>query len=926
MNSQPNRFMKAFHKIRTLRFGCLTSTGLVSGLIAVFFIVGSALASGGMMYSPGELNSISGDVIGGVSSHAEIEGDCKSCHVAPWETETMDDRCSTCHTEIAAELEDAASVHGGMMQEDPNANCRDCHPEHHGASALLTVFKGWMFPHELMAYSLKGHQFKAENEPFVCADCHGEDVTTFDSVTCTKCHVQEDMTFMVDHMVTFGETCLDCHDGIDRFGDDFNHDEFPFKLNGKHAAVTCQQCHLNSHTPADLRATSQDCFSCHQGDDLHNGKLGTDCASCHSADGWKPSSFDHNQSDFRLDGSHIHVECEMCHANREYKGTPKDCYSCHEQDDEHLGQLGTDCAACHVTSDWKNITFNHDTAAFKLTGLHNQVKCTSCHVNGVFKGTPMDCYSCHAKVDAHNGQFGRNCSQCHTTSGWQNVSFDHNGTGFPLTGLHVDVACKNCHVDGVFKNTPKNCHACHAGDDAHNGEFGQDCATCHNPSGWKNVSFDHGKTAFPLVASHTSVACASCHVGGVYKGTPTDCYSCHAAKDKHNGQFGTDCGLCHKPTKWDDVVFDHSVTSFPLTGTHTNVACASCHVGGVYKGTPKDCYSCHAADDDHNGQFGTNCGSCHKPTRWRDVFFDHSVTSFPLTDSHTTVACLACHVNGNFQGTPTDCYSCHATDDNHNGQFGTNCGSCHRPTRWQDVFFDHSVTSFPLTDSHTNVACASCHVGGVYQGTPTDCYSCHATDDNHNGQFGTNCGSCHRPTRWQDVFFDHSVTSFPLVGRHTRAACSACHVNGNFNGTPTDCYSCHAADDDHNGQYGTNCGSCHSPTGWSNVTFDHDLTAFPLTGQHTRLVCTQCHVAGQYTGLSTTCASCHNEPTFHSGAFATACDQCHTTARWMPAPFAAHPRYNGERMLNHHGATCRTCHVITVNDFTCLDCHDSNNP
>ncbi len=987
-----NRFIKAFHYIRTLRFGCLTSTGVVSGLIAVFFIVGSAFASGGMMYSPGELNSVTGDVLGGVSSHAEIAGDCKSCHVAPWEAATMDDRCSSCHTDVAAEVDDPASVHGGMMQDDPAANCRDCHTEHHGANALLTVFNGLKFPHQLMGYSLKGHQLKVKDEPFSCADCHGEDVTKFDSVTCTKCHVQEDMTFMVDHMVTFGESCLDCHDGVDRFGDDFNHNELTFKLTGKHSAVTCLQCHSNAHTAADLQDTKQDCFSCHQGDDPHNGKLGQDCASCHSADGWKPSSFDHNQSEFKLDGLHTNVECTKCHLNSDFKGTPKDCHSCHEKDDRHLGQLGTDCAVCHVTSDWKNIIFDHNTAAFKLTGLHTQVNCTSCHMNGVFKGTPMDCYSCHAAVDAHNGQFGRECTQCHTTSGWRNVFFDHGGTGFPLTGLHANVACTNCHVNGVFADTPKTCYACHAEDDAHDGKFGQDCASCHVTSGWKNVSFDHGKTAFPLTDSHTTVACSSCHVNGVYQGTPTDCYSCHAAKDNHKGQFGTGCGSCHKPTKWKDVFYDHSTTAFPLIGKHTTVACSACHVNGIFKGTPKACYACHAADDNHNGSFGTSCGSCHKPTAWKDVFYDHSATAFPLTDSHTTVACSSCHANGVFKGTPTDCYSCHAADDNHNGQFGTSCGSCHKPTKWKDVFydhnttafplvgkhttvacsschangifkgtptdcyschaandnhngqfgtnceschkptawkdvfFDHNLTAFPLTDSHTTVACSSCHANGVFKGTPTDCYSCHAAKDNHNGQFGTNCGSCHKPTKWKDVFFDHSVTAFPLVGKHTSVTCSSCHPNGVFKGTPTNCYACHAADDNHNGSYGTSCESCHVPTGWGNISFDHSLTNFPLTGQHVQLVCTQCHVSGQYTGLSTACVSCHNDPTFHAGAFGTTCNQCHTTSDWTSATFAAHPRYSGEKMLNHHRATCRTCHTATVNDFTCLECHDSNNP
>ena len=136
------------------RLGCLTSTGILATLIVAFVIVGSTLASGGLMYSPGALNAKSGNILGGVSSHADIVGDCKACHAAPWEAQTMDDRCSTCHTDVAVEMKDPASVHGRMMQIDPKAQCRTCHPEHKGSVANLTVLEGWQFPHQVAHYSL----------------------------------------------------------------------------------------------------------------------------------------------------------------------------------------------------------------------------------------------------------------------------------------------------------------------------------------------------------------------------------------------------------------------------------------------------------------------------------------------------------------------------------------------------------------------------------------------------------------------------------------------------------------------------------------------------------------------------------------------------------------------------------------------------
>ncbi len=910
--------------MRRTRLGCLSGTGLIAALITLLAIAGYGFASGSVMFSPGALNAVQGQMIGGVTSHAEIE-DCAACHAAPWEADSMDDRCVVCHTDVPPQLSDINTEHGRMMKIDPSAQCRDCHPEHHGFDAPLTVLEGWKYPHQLSGFFLDAHQFKAENGPFKCTDCHGSDVTTFDINTCSACHGQIDVAFTVAHIASFGPVCLDCHDGIDSLGKNFTHVNFSFKLTGKHAAVPCEKCHANAHIKADFKTAAQDCASCHVNDDPHGGALGKDCAACHSPEGWKPAQFDHNQAAFKLTGAHEKVACVNCHLDKVYKGTPMDCFACHKQDDHHQGQLGTDCASCHRPTKWMDVTFDHDKSAFPLSGKHESVLCASCHKNDIYKGTPKDCASCH--VDVHFGQMGKDCARCHNTGDWKKVIFDHNKTAFPLNGLHTSVACKSCHANGVFKGTPKNCFACHAAKDIHKGQFGTDCGVCHNTSGWKNVTFNHNKTAFPLSGTHTTVACTACHVTNVFKGTPKDCFSCHAAKDAHKGQFGKDCGSCHKPTRWLDVIFDHGKAAFPLNGMHTSVACKSCHVDGVFKGTPKDCFSCHAAKDAHNGQFGTNCGTCHNTSGWKPASFDHNLAAFKLTGMHTTVPCQSCHINNVYKGTPMDCFSCHAAKDAHNGQFSRNCGTCHNTSGWKPASFDHNLAAFKLTGMHTTVPCQSCHSNNVYKGTPMDCFSCHAPKDAHDGQFGTNCGTCHNTSGWKPASFDHNLAAFKLTGMHATVACTACHINGVFKGTPMDCYSCHAANDAHNGQFGTNCAQCHNPGGWKNVTFDHNSTAFPLTGIHSTLNCSSCHVAGQYTGTPTACAACHMEPAFHAGVFGTDCQQCHTTSAWSPAQFiGSHPTYNGTDLLRHHGATCKTCHTTVVTQFTCLACHDSNTP
>ena len=665
------------------RLGCLSGTGIIAALIAVLSIAGYGFADGGVMFSPGPLNAVAGPPLGGVVSHTEIDGDCKACHVAPWETETMDDRCMVCHATVAAGLSDLEQIHGRLLAHDPTATCRECHPEHHGPMAPLTVLDRWKFPHEVTGYSLSGHPLTAAQEPFQCGDCHGADITIFDLETCQSCHNQMDTAFMVDHAVVFGTSCLDCHDGVDRFGNDFDHNAFAFPLNGKHATLACSQCHFSAHTIPELQATRQDCFSCHQPDDPHQGSLGRDCASCHSVEGWTAVHFDHNRSAFKLTGAHVQAACEVCHQDDLFKGTPQDCLSCHQMDEPHEGRFGSDCAECHSTAAWSPAKFDHNLSVFKLTGAHVQVACESCHLNKVYRGTPQDCFSCHKAKDPHQGQFGTLCSQCHDTSSWKHIIFDHNSTSFPIRGSHASVQCAACHKNGVLKGTPKNCFACHASDDKHAGQFGTDCAACHNSTSWQDVSFDHNNTAFPLSGSHASVQCSACHVNGVYKGTPKNCFACHADDDAHGGQFGTDCGSCHKPTTWQDATFDHNNTGFPLAGRHAGVSCSSCHGNSAFQGTPSDCYSCHAARDAHGGQFGTNCGTCHNPSGWGNATFDHNNTAFPLVGKHQNLECKKCHSNGVYQGTPGQCVACH--EDKHNSENGTDCGSCHTPTGWGKV-------------------------------------------------------------------------------------------------------------------------------------------------------------------------------------------------------------------------------------------------
>jgi hypothetical protein len=393
-------------------------SGILAAVITALALAGFAYARGGLIYSPGPLSAQGARLLGGVASHAETGEDCSACHTAPWDSATMADRCTSCHTDIAEQMRDVATVHGTVAHNDPGLGCRHCHPEHRGAEAALTVMDSAKFPHEVVGFSLNGHQRTSAREPFQCDECHADDVSTFTLETCETCHRQLNSPYMTAHTLSFGTACLDCHDGVDRFDENFDHNVFSFKLSGEHVNVACVQCHVNARGLGDFPMTLQDCYSCHHADDPHGGSFGVDCSQCHTADGWSPATFDHNLSAFTLEGKHAQVACESCHSNGQYKGTPMDCYSCHQQDDEHNGQFGTDCAACHTPAGWTPARFNRE-HSFPLDH-GGGATCATCHASGFETYT---CYGCHehneAEVRNEHVEEGisdfQNCMECHPT-------------------------------------------------------------------------------------------------------------------------------------------------------------------------------------------------------------------------------------------------------------------------------------------------------------------------------------------------------------------------------------------------------------------------------------------------------------------------------------------------------------------------------
>lgn len=527
---------------------------------------------------------------------------------------------------------------------------------------------------------------------------------------CGACHASFDKTFQ-------SNLCLDCHEPIaaDISGGTGFHGRSPTVRDKQ-----CKTCHTD-HIGRDADIVSLD-----------------------------KAVFNHDWTDFPLDGAHASsaVGCAGCHEEgKKLREAQRECYSCHRERDVHDGQLGTACADCHQSTRWQDTRFNHDETEFPLTGRHKEVSCASCHVRHRYKETPRECVACHLINDIHDSPVDSRCQDCHRPDGWEEVTFDHAKTQFPLEDKHAQVTCQGCHTGLLFRQeTGTKCADCHMANDVHKGRNGIHCDECHNVKSWVDTRFDHDRdTKFPLRGRHSQAQCEACHKSDSREQLPgRECIDCHAAEDIHRGQL-RDCGSCHNEDGWDTHVrFDHDLTSFPLIGMHAAIGCEECHVSGAFKSVASDCRECHAKDDTHEGTLGPRCGDCHNPNDWRLWEFDHnSRTDFPLSGKHAELVCADCHrepVTGEMQMT-TACAGCHEKDNVHARKFrdaGHRCELCHNDTNFEQIK-DEDIRSFHRKPQDFDVLLVE------------NCYSCHIDTDVHEGEFGQRCNRCHGVESWKDI-------------------------------------------------------------------------------------------------------------------------------------------------------------------------------
>ncbi len=272
------------------------------------------------------------------------------------------------------------------------------------------------------------------------------------------------------------------------------------------------------------------------------------------------------------------------------------------------------------------------------------------------------------------------------------------------------------------------------------------------------------------------------------------------------------------------------------------------------------------------------------------------------------------------------------------------CEACHSTDSWKMArkpAFDHASTGFALMGQHRAVACKACHADLKFSAASSSCNSCHA--DIHKSELGDNCLRCHSNQSWKisDMVQKHQQTRFTLLGKHATVACEACHAsasNFQYKGVSATCIGCHRQDYQMTSNpahsdagFSTACATCHLVTAlvWDQ-SFDHNLTAFPLTGAHRASPCSNCHGDRVFKGKPTQCVGCHQtdfnaavNPDHLHGGFPTNCMQCHTTTAWQPATFQ-HNATNFPLTGKHQTVRCQSCHInnnYTLTYSGCYQCH-----
>ena len=458
--------------------------------------------------------------------HADVA--CAKCHETPRLPVRTNEKGERVGTFKPVPYRECSSCHADPHKGALSAKCGSCH-----VTRGFGVIDKSDFDHQVTKYPLRGRHASVK-----CESCHGAGLANRTPAfgTCASCHA--DVHRGEATLAGAKVDCASCHSVGGFTPSTFTvaqHRQTRYPLDGRHATVSCSQCHTPAapggargamgRPVARVHPAAATCTSCHA--DAHGGELaaradkGT-CEACHTTAGFAPSVFGasaHASLRVTLAGRHGQVACAACHgpvrtglsplpapASRRAKLTlalrDTGCASCHV--DPHAGRFaaggawpvdGT-CGACHDATAWRPATMTlalHARAGYALEGAHRAVPCVACHDE--FRARPAASTLLQASRGVarlpFNAERPANCGSCHDSP-----------HGRQFDARRDEGACEGCHTVASF-----------------------------TPAG----AFDHERdAAFSLKGAHAKVPCASCHRAPApgapifYRPLSSKCEGCHA--------------------------------------------------------------------------------------------------------------------------------------------------------------------------------------------------------------------------------------------------------------------------------------------------------------------------------------------------------------------------------------------------------------
>ena len=260
--------------------------------------------------------------------------DCKECHKEGYAKNLKYALCTDCHEDYhEKEFLDA---------DKKVTDCKKCHDVQHE----FTWSSYGLEEHQKSVYPLTG-----AHEAVSCIECHKPDVSkkwTFklEEQTCISCHDNIHDTYLDSSFIPDNK-CESCHNTQTWTDVEFDHNRTEFKLEFEHEKTSCRECHFTDVKDAkgnliqEFKNKDMNCVNCHE--DIHKGQFvdkgSNDCARCHTSEkNWPVPHFDHQKSEFPLEGKHLETQCVECHKPINnylpqrvilYKIKPFECRDCH---------------------------------------------------------------------------------------------------------------------------------------------------------------------------------------------------------------------------------------------------------------------------------------------------------------------------------------------------------------------------------------------------------------------------------------------------------------------------------------------------------------------------------------------------------------------------------------------------------------------